>query len=68
MSSNTKKKMMEKIETAAEAAPARPANPPVPAKKTAKGKATAPQVEETEPARYSSPPCMMGELDEILEE
>lgn len=57
--------MNKKSEPTTEAKPKGPANPPA---EPARQKATTPKVEETEPVRCSSPPCMMGELDEILKE
>ncbi len=57
--------MSKKLEPTTEAKPKRPAHPEA---EPAGQKAKAPKVQETEPVRCSSPPCMMGELDEILEE
>ncbi len=57
--------MNRKPEPTTEAKPNSPAHPEA---EPARQKPTAPRVKETEPVRCSSPPCMMGELDEILEE
>lgn len=54
---------MKKIEKAVEPEPKKPDKTTLPKKNE-----RAPEKEEKERARYYSPPCMMGELDEIIHE
>lgn len=62
-SSGTKgAKRMQKTADKTNREPKKPDSSPVPAKQK-----ITPEIEEEEPRSYSSPPCMMGELDEILD-